>query len=63
MHIRTQSEFDAFLKVKVYDGWQEAQISRQIDALREAGVPVALLKGNEGIEYMRSLTSYLLFKV
>lgn len=61
MHRRTQAEFDAFLKVKVYDGWQSAQLASQIEALKLAGVPGALLQGE--IVYLQSLMEYLLIKL
>lgn len=60
LHGRTQAEFDAFLKVKVYYGWQLGQLSKQIEALKEAGVPCALLSNGCGVGYYKSVMEYLL---
>ena len=62
MHTRTQAEFDAFLKVKVYDGWQEAQLVKQMEAIKEAGFPAVLLKENDP-KYLQSLMAYLLMNI
>lgn len=62
MHARTQAEFDAFLKVKVYDGWQEAQLLKHIEALKEAGFPAVLLQENDP-KYLQSLMAYLLMNI
>ena len=62
MHDRTQAEFDAFLKVRVYDGWLEAQLLKQIEALKAAGFPAVLLQ-DQNPKYLQSLMAYLLIKV
>lgn len=62
MHTGTQAEFDAFLKVKVYDGWQEAQLFKQIEALKDAGFPTFLLKADDP-KYLQSLMAYLLMNI
>lgn len=59
LHGRTQAEFDAFIKVKVYYGWQMGQLSKHIEVLKEAGLPGALLS-NGGIGYYQSVMEYLL---
>ena len=65
LHDRTQAEFDALLKVKVYYGWQLGQVKKQIEALKAAGFPSALLssRGNCEIEYYQSIMEYLLLKL
>ena len=64
IHSRTQAEFDAFIKVKVYYGWQLGQINKQIEALKVAGFPVALLtQGNGECGYYQSVMKYLLYKL
>ena len=62
MHTRTQAEFDAFLKIKVYEGWQEGQLMSHLEALKEAGLPVALIKDCD-VKYLRNLMEYLLLKL
>ena len=63
MHTRTQAEFDAFLKVRVYDGWQSAQLASQIETLHKAGISSALLNEREGISYLQTVMEYLLIKL
>lgn len=66
-HNKTQLELEEFLKVKVYQEWQLGQLRKQIDALREAGFPAALLyndphgQGMKGaVAYYQSVMKYLL---
>ena len=62
MHARTQAEFEAFLKVKVYDGWQETQLFKQIQTLKDAGFPASLLNENNP-KYLQRLMAYLLMNI
>ena len=48
MHGRTQAELDAFLKIRVHEGWQAGQVHKQIEAMRSAGFPSALLELESG---------------
>ena len=72
MHAGTQAEFDAFLKVKVYYGWQLGQVEKQIEALISAGFPRALLSSTginntnanfNTLAYYQCIMDYLLLKL
>lgn len=64
MHSRTQAELDAFLKVRVYDGWLEAQMAKQIEALKGVtGFPTSLLVQDRNPKYLQSIMAYLLTNI
>lgn len=64
MHSRTQAELDAFLKVRVYDGWLEAQLVKQIEVLKGVtGFPTSLLIQNRNPKYLQSIIAYLLTNI
>lgn len=76
MHSKTQHDLAAFLKSRVFQGWQLKSLSLQIDELKRSGVPkvLFLLQGRERdgmggseeensykISYYREMMKYLLF--
>lgn len=60
MHARTQAELAAFLKIRVYEGWQMGQMLKQMEALRAAGFP--MIMGNDPV-VCRELLNYLLLNL
>lgn len=63
LHTQIRAELDTFLRVRVYEGWQEAQLLKQIEALKQRGLPPAILFYDGSVAYQRSLLSLILEKL
>lgn len=64
MHTHSQEELDAFLKVRVFDGWQAGQLKLQLDGLLGKYEQLNDILGDEkdrrNVSYIRAVISYLI---